>query len=157
MSITAEKIIKLDEGWRNRQYYCSEGYVTIGWGRKVSNQKHAPLTNEIADKEKETIFVREQVRSISYQLMTRFSVAWNNCNQNQQAVLIAMCYQMGIAGVSAFKKMFMAIERKDFEMASREMLNSKWAKQTANRANRYAEIMHTGSLSRYYLTNGEIP
>lgn len=156
MSITAEKIITLEEGFRSRAYYCSLGVPTIGYGR-VIGKKGDPLTNEIATKEKEILFVREKIREISYQLMSRFPVAWNNCNQAQQAILISIAYQLGVAGISAFQKMWAALNRKDFDMAAREMLNSKWNSQTPNRAKRHAEVMRTGSLIRYYLTNGEIP
>lgn len=156
MSITAEKIITIEEGFSQRMYRCTMGWNTIGYGRVVG-KKGDPLTNEVATKEKEILFVREKIREISYQLMSRFPVAWNNCNQAQQAILISIAYQLGVAGLSAFQKMWAALNRKDFDMAAREMLNSKWNSQTPNRAKRHAEVMRTGNLIRYYRTNGEIP
>jgi lysozyme len=157
MSKTAENVIITEEGWSSRQYYCSEQYATIGFGRKVSDKKNTPLTNEITTKEKEIVFVREKIRELSYALMSRYHAAWNKCNQARQAILISMAYQLGLTGVSQFQKMWMALSNGDFGLAAKEMLNSKWAKQTPNRAKRHAEQMERGDVIRYYLTNGEIP
>jgi len=49
-------------------------------------------------------------------------------------ILIEMVYQLGVYGVSKFKKMLIALDSKDYQTASIEMLDSKWAKQTPNRA-----------------------
>ena len=61
--------------------------------------------------------------------------------QDVRAVLACMCFQLGKAGTSKFKKMFAAIEAKDYHTAADEMLNSKWAKQTTRRAQAMATIM----------------
>ena len=156
MSKTAENIITIEEGFRSRCYRCTEGYPTIGFGKRVG-EKGDPLTNEIADKAKEIIFVREKIRELSYALMSKFPTAWRQCNQQRQAILISMTYQLGVAGISQFQKMWMALSAGHFDIAAKEMLNSKWAKQTPNRAKRHSEVMERGDLIRYYLTNGEIP
>ena len=52
-----------------------------------------------------------------------------------------MCFNMGSPRVSKFKKMFAALEVQDYQTASKEMLDSKWANQVPNRARRLSEIM----------------
>lgn len=156
MSNTAENVIKIEESYRSKPYYCSEGMPTIGYG-KVVGKKGEPLPNITANKAEEDLFVREKIRELSYALMSRYSVAWNKCNQARQAILISMAYQLGLSGVSQFQKMWMALSNGDFGLAAKEMLNSKWAKQTPNRAKRHVEQMERGEIIRYYLTNGEIP
>jgi hypothetical protein len=42
--------------------------------------------------------------------------------------------------------MWAALARKDWHGAHREALNSRWAKQTPNRANRIAAILLTGQI-----------
>jgi len=56
-------------------------------------------------------------------------------------VVYEMCYQMGVSGVSMFKKTLLYLENKEFRMASKEMLDSRWARQTPNRANRLSDII----------------
>lgn len=49
-------------------------------------------------------------------------------------VVVEMGYQLGVSGCLSFRKMWDALEAKDYETAANEMLNSKWAKQTPSRA-----------------------
>ena len=49
-------------------------------------------------------------------------------------VLVEMSYQMGVAGCLGFKKMWLALEERDYVGAATEGMDSKWAKQTPNRA-----------------------
>ena len=156
MSNYAELIIKTEEGWRQHPYHCSEHYVTIGYGRKLSDTKYAPLPAMTANKEEELKFVREKISQIEGQLRSRFPVAWGKCNEQRQAILISLAYQVGFVGLIAFKKMWACLDRGDFEGASREMVNSKWYIQTRHRALRHSQQMRTGTMHVYYLTQGAI-
>ena len=62
----------------------------------------------------------------------------------RQAVLVNMAFNLGIAGLLAFKRMLAACERGEYAAAAREMLDSVWAKQVGARAVRLAEQMRTG-------------
>jgi lysozyme len=64
----------------------------------------------------------------------------------RQAVILDMAYNLGISGVLMFKKMWAEIGRAYFRAAADEMLDSKWAKQVGDRADRLASIMATDSL-----------
>ena len=48
---------------------------------------------------------------------------------------------MGFAGVSKFKMMIKALKEKDFTEAAKQMLDSRWAKQTPSRANQLSKQM----------------
>ncbi len=52
-----------------------------------------------------------------------------------------MVFQLGIGGVSKFKNMWKALGEGDYQTASEEMLDSRWAKQTPSRAEGLSEIM----------------
>jgi lysozyme len=52
-----------------------------------------------------------------------------------------MVFQLGFDGVKNFKKMLTAIHAKDYVTASKEMLDSKWNKQTPKRAKRMSDLM----------------
>ena len=54
--------------------------------------------------------------------------------QEIKDVVMEMCYQLGVGGVSKFKKTIAYLQNKQWEEASVEMLDSLWAKQTPNRA-----------------------
>lgn len=64
-----------------------------------------------------------------------------NRPEDVQIVICSMVFQMGRFGVSKFRNMWKAIYAEDYAQAAVEMLDSKWAKQTPNRANRLARRM----------------
>jgi lysozyme len=55
-----------------------------------------------------------------------------------------MSFQLGVDGLLGFKNTLKMIEQRNYEAAAAGMLNSLWAKQTPERANRMAEQMRTG-------------
>ena len=59
----------------------------------------------------------------------------------RQEVIFDLAYQMGVGGLLRFKKMWAAIESGDFETAGVELLDSRYAKQTPNRAEKNARIL----------------
>ena len=58
-----------------------------------------------------------------------------------------MIFQLGKTGVSKFKKMWEALSEYNYIGASFEMLDSKWANQTPNRAKKMAALMKSCSPS----------
>ncbi len=62
-------------------------------------------------------------------------------------LIIEMVFQLGGNGVSKFPKMWQALQQDppDYAEASVQMLDSRWAKQTPNRAQEMADHMkHCG-------------
>ena len=58
-----------------------------------------------------------------------------------EEIIIEMVFQLGKTGVSKFKNMWKALSELNYVGASFEMLDSRWAKQTPNRANGMADTM----------------
>ena len=52
--------------------------------------------------------------------------------------------RLGVGGLAQFKNTLALVESKRFEDAAVAMLQSKWTKQTPNRAKRHAEQMRSG-------------
>jgi hypothetical protein len=48
-------------------------------------------------------------------------------SEGRQQVLISICFNLGVSGPLAFKRMLAACERGDYRRAAEEMLASKWA------------------------------
>ena len=55
-----------------------------------------------------------------------------------------MMFNMGRPRLSQFKMFLAALQAGDYEMASTEMLDSKWASQVKGRATTLADMMSTG-------------
>jgi lysozyme len=58
-----------------------------------------------------------------------------------QEIIVEMVFQLGKNGVSKFRNMWKALAEKNYIGASYEMLDSRWAKQTPNRAKNMANQM----------------
>ena len=117
--------IKESEGFRPQVYQCTEGHDTIGFGFKVSDLE---LDMDLA----EEILVRKLEKLIR-RVKNRFS--WVNESPYEiQDVVYEMCYQMGVSGFSKFKKTIKYLADKQYDKASKEMLDSRWARQTPNSA-----------------------
>ena len=135
---TLKEHIKKHEGFRNKVYLDHLGNRTIGYG-------HLCLPNEKWDDDK-IYDSKELNKTFEYDFNIACNdaeklIAKNSIHPDAFCVLIDMCFNMGSPRVSKFKKMFAALEVQDYQTASKEMLDSKWANQVPNRARRLSEIM----------------
>ena len=60
-------------------------------------------------------------------------------------IIVEMVFQLGKTGVSKFRNMWKALKVPDYPTTAKEMLDSRWAKQTPNRAKEMSD--HMGSLA----------
>jgi lysozyme len=75
----------------------------------------------------------------------RRHLSWfDSLSEPRQAVLTAMAFQMGIAGLLAFTNTLNAVGAGRYAAAAQGMLESRWAKQTPKRAMRMAAQMELG-------------
>ena len=134
MDNRAMQQIKQDEGFRTQVYRCSEGYLTIGYGRNLE-------ANGISKDEAEYMFRNDYDRARD---LASLLPSWSTLTEPRKAVLVNMIFQMGAKGVLKFRLMHKALQAREYDRAADEMLDSKWAKQTPKRAERLARQMRTG-------------
>ena len=126
--------IKKHEGLRFTPYEDSLGILTVGYGR---NLRDVPFSQEEVD----FMFERDFERA---EKAAALLPVYRELNAVRQGVLIEMIFQMGLYGVSKFKKFLAAALVGDWHEAKKQMLDSQWAKQTPERAEELAEIFHNG-------------
>jgi len=124
--------LKRDEGFRDQVYLCSAGKQTLGYGINLESEK---IPERIASLwlDDKMIWTIGQCEKFDW---------FYDLSDVRKRVILNMSYQMGITGVSKFKNMIRFIEEGDFRKASDEMRDSKWFRQTPNRAERLAQMMH---------------
>jgi len=126
------------EGFRSKVYKCPAGKLTIGYGRNLEDKG-------ISDSEAMFLLMNDVLsteRDIS--MMLPF---FENLSYPRQCVLIDMGYNLGLQGLMEFKKMLEALHDGDYDKASKEMLDSKWAKQVGNRAIELSDIIKTSKFT----------
>ena len=126
------KSVKEHEGYRNKVYLDSLGKRTVGVGHLcvedfwVDDREYSEdmLMNILKDDLKNAIEGAE-----------RLLKGCRILDSLAREIVIEMVFQLGETGVSKFKNMLKALEEgPDYLTAAIEMLDSKWAKQTPNRA-----------------------
>lgn len=145
-------ILNFEEGYREKPYRDTLGYPTVAGGIKIG-PKGAALSSytftvprRVGDVWKE-VFVENTIAEM--QLRPAIISALKSCNDARRDMLISMAYQMGVPGLAGFKNTLAMISEGNFDGASRGMLNSLWAKQTPERAQRHAEVMRSGNYDIY--------
>jgi lysozyme len=124
--------LKVEEGLRLSVYHCSEGFPTIGYGHRC-DENTKPITKEQAEK-----ILAEDIAKAQKNVET---LVGKNAPQEVKDIVVAMVFQIGFDGVSKFKTMLKCIKAKNYKGASAAMLDSKWSKQTPERAKRMSELM----------------
>ena len=135
--------LRRHEGCSLVPYLDTTGNMTVGWGHKMESVSPSILENGITQDEADHLL--EVDIEIAKNGVSRLpAMVLNNCNEVRRGVLIEQIFQLGLSGTLKFKKQLKAIENGDFNKASREMLDSRWAKQTPSRVTELAEIMKNG-------------
>jgi len=142
--------LKIDEGFSSVVYKCPAGANTIGYGYNLdSNSLHLSsleinhaFRNGMGEVEAERILLL-MVKKTVEELQRIFS-NWNAISKTRQDALTNMCFNLGVTRFLKFKKMIVLVEDNDFVAASKEGLNSLWAKQLPARSKRVMELLKQG-------------
>lgn len=139
------KILLREEGFKEKPYYCSNGYPTVGIGQKIGDYGD-PLPKFKLPQAVAECWLNENVKTIRESLGKILT-----STEARQAVLISMAYQMGVSGLLKFKNFLAAYERENWEAAAIAMMDSKWAKlDSPARAKRHRAVILSGSIQGIY-------
>ena len=125
--------VKKHEGYRNKVYLDTLGKRTVGVGHLCVEDFWED------DKEYEEKFLKT---ILEHDLQTAIKGAKDLMSENgcmemdevAEEIIIEMIFQLGKTGVSKFKNMWKHLSALEYSDAASEMLDSRWAKQTPNRA-----------------------
>ena len=125
--------VKKHEGYRNKVYLDTLGKRTVGVGHLCVEEFWED------DKEYEEKFLMDILEADLQNAIkgAKDLMAQHGCmdiDEIAEEIIIEMIFQLGKTGVSKFKNMWKALSGLDYSTAASEMLDSRWAKQTPNRA-----------------------
>lgn len=127
--------LRRDEGEVLHEYKDSLGFSTIGVGRLIDKRKGGGITREEA-----AYLLRNDLNKVDLQLQER--LPWTvTLSEPRRGVLLNMAFQMGVDGLMGFKNTLTMIEQGEYAKAASNMLLSRWAQQTPERAERLAKQM----------------
>ena len=123
--------VKKHEGYRNKVYLDTLGKRTVGVGHLCVEDFWED------DKEYDEEFLMNILKDDLKNAIEGAERLLKDCpvlDDLAKEIIIEMVFQLGETGVSKFKNMIKALKIPDYQTAAIEMLDSKWAKQTPNRA-----------------------
>lgn len=144
--------ISRHEGYRRTPYKDHLGKWTVGTGHLIHDQdlkQFEPkrtvggLLDFLSDPENHARWLKEDIAQAQADADRFLEDDFNALNPAQQDVVVEMAFQMGLTRLSGFKKFKQAIADRDWQQARAEMLDSKWAQQTPERANRLANRFYS--------------
>ena len=132
--------IKKHEGFRNTVYLDSLGKATIGYGHLLTEDDDFEEGIQYDKSLLENLFDKDFNRSAynAEQLLEGIDI----CDTARE-IIVEMVFQLGIGGVSKFKKMFEALRKKDYNEAAEQMLDSQWRVQTPKRCEELSSLMRS--------------
>lgn len=136
--------IKKHEGFRLVPYTLSykdadgnpikETFQTGGHGHRIQKGEKIPTTKEGWTE----VYNNDFKKAVEG---ARKLIDVDNVDPRAFGIVTEMVFQMGVTGVSNFKKTIGYINNRQYKEAAKEMLDSKWAKQTKNRATDLSDYM----------------
>lgn len=130
-------LLSVHESYRQFPYSDTTGHLTVGIGRNLSDRGISVT---------EASYLLDDDIIYFYGKLSHLLNFFNRLNENRQIALVDMAFNLGIQGILNFREMMLALESGDYERAADEMLKSRWADQTGERATCLANIMRTGEI-----------
>ena len=127
--------LKRHEGVEHLPYIDTQGKMTIGIGRNLSDRGISISTiNQM---------LMEDIELATSDL-ERVYPEYCDLSEDRQLVLANMSFNLGIPRYLKFEKFWAALRQGQWDLAATEMLDSRWAKQVGDRATELADMMRKG-------------
>ena len=141
MSEVLKKRIRDHEGFIAKPYLDSLGKATIGYGHLITDEDNFENGKEYSKDELLKLFDKDFAKAEmgANQLVGHIQ----ELHIEAKNIVTEMVFQLGTQGVRNFKNMLDALENRDYQRASTEMLDSRWNAQTPKRCQNLAKIMST--------------
>lgn len=131
-----------EEGLKYEIYRCSEGFPTAGIGHLITEWDEEyyslPIGSEVSKEQVDKWF--EADLYIAMNDMEKFCEGMQ-VDENVKECVTQMAFQLGLPRLNGFKNFKQALIDGDIAKAQEEMKDSRWYKQTTNRAERLIEKM----------------
>ena len=134
-----------DEGIKYELYLCSEGHLTGGIGHLITESDaeyyDKPIGTKIPIDQVDDWFAKDIKVSVKdcEDIFNNFK----GLPEEIQHVLINMSFQLGRPTLSKFKNMIAAVHEEDYQEMANQMEDSRWFRQTPNRAQRLIDRVLT--------------
>lgn len=133
--------LRRHEGVRTHFYRCTSGLATIGVGRCIEPGSLG-LSNDEID-----YLLENDIKRCKAELL---AFSWFvDLDSVRQDAMVNLLFNLGMTRLMQFKNALAAMEASDFNTASEEFMDSRWATQVGDRADEVCEMIRTGRYPTY--------
>tara|TARA_R100000781_G_scaffold112706_1_gene80213 strand:- start:576 stop:1010 length:435 start_codon:yes stop_codon:yes gene_type:complete len=132
-----KKRVKIHEGFSAKPYKDTLGKMTVGYGH-LCVEDFWDENTEYTEAQLDRIFDTDFDKAIEGAARVCEGM---DLPDKKFGVFIEMTFQLGATGLSKFKKALAAAKDHDWQECHDQLLDSRWHKQTPNRAKQLAAIM----------------
>ena len=150
-----EELIK-HEGLKLQVYKDTLGIDTIGIGRNLEDRgisqeelddldiPNMDVIYKYGITEADAVYLAQNDVQIVEDELLRAHPCVDRLDSVRQLILMDMAFNMGVPRLCKFQKMWNAIHEEKYDVAAKEMLDSRWANQVKSRSVKLANAMHNG-------------
>ena len=132
------KSVKQHEGYKDHVYLDTRNKRTVGVGH-LCVEDH--WEDGVAYPEEMLMKVLEDDLKNAIRGAEELCSDCPDLKDQAREIIVEMVFQLGKTGVSKFRNMWKALKVHDYPTAAKEMLDSRWAKQTPGRAKEMSDHM----------------
>lgn len=139
--VSLKDLLIKHEGIRLCKYKCPAGYWTIGVGRNLETKGLSVEEGRFIGTQQPNCITMSQAMYLLDNDIRDFTddltdeLDWfAAAHPIVKIVLVDMAVNLGVGGLMKFTNTLLLLKNKQYLMASKEMLNSNWAKQVKGRA-----------------------
>lgn len=129
---TLKKQLILFEGMRLKPYLCTSQKTTIGVGRNLDDVG-------ITEAEAQMLLEHDILRCCED--LDRAMPWWRDLSEARQRVCVDIVFNLGLGRWLGFKKCISALQEEDWDEAAAQLLDSRYARQVGQRAERLAQAL----------------
>jgi lysozyme len=139
------KELTLDEGCVYEIYNDHLGYATFGIGHLITERdpEHGEAVGTPVSEARVQECFNQDIDIVTDELDNKMHW-WRGLDDVRKRVLANMCFNLGYPRFSGFKRFLAAMGTSQWETAAVEMMDSKWATQVGDRAERLKQMVLTG-------------
>jgi|TARA_B100001094_G_scaffold207972_1_gene201849 lysozyme len=119
-------------------YKCPAGFYTLGIGRNVDMNDGVGLSDDEVQ-----YLLENDIERVIKELSSEYP--WfNGLDDVRKDAIIDIGFNLGATKLRGFRRALTAMEEADYNAASDEFLDSKWARQVGSRSVELTEMIRTG-------------
>ena len=136
--------VSADEGVVLEVYLDHLGYPTVGVGHLIleGDQEYREGTGFKINQTRCDELFYQDIKNVLNDCEGHLS-EWSTYPEEVKLIVANMAFNLGITRLKKFKMMFSALNEGDWVEASKQGLDSKWAKQVYNRAHRLMDRLRS--------------